>query len=112
MASINSFTFSGNLGRDPELRFFESGTAVATISVAITPRKSDDPTIWMPVKIWGKQAQVAGDFLRKGSKVGITGVLQQEEWDDRSTGEKRSRIYVNCQSMTMLDKAKEEDAPF
>lgn len=110
MASINSCTFSGRAGRDPEVRYFEGGTMVAEFSIAIDGFKRDQQPIWLPVKIWGKQAQVAADFVRKGSKIGISGKLEQETWTDRNTGDERSKLLLNCQQLTLLD-SRRNDAP-
>lgn len=95
--SINVVVLVGNAGRDPELRFFESGTCVCEFSLAVSraPRdgQNQDP-IWVNCKAWGKTAQVAGDYLRKGGKVAIVGRLEIEQWSDRSSGEVRSKTLV------------------
>jgi single-strand DNA-binding protein len=102
MSSINVFTFTGHAGRDPEVRYFESGTTVANFTVAVAGRSRDDEPLWMNVEIWGKQAQIAADYVRKGSLVGITGSVKQDSWTDRTTGEKRTKLVVNCQNLTLM----------
>ncbi|MCH9714589.1 MAG: single-stranded DNA-binding protein [Cyanobacteria bacterium] len=95
--SINVVVLVGNPGRDPELRFFESGSCVCEFSLAINrlPRDGQEQApLWVNCKAWGKTAQVAGDYVRKGSKVAVVGRLEIEQWTDRSSGEVRSKTLV------------------
>ena len=63
--AINSVTLVGRAGRDPEVRYFESGTVVANLTMAVTRRNRDDEPDWFNLEIWGKQAQVAADYVKK-----------------------------------------------
>ena len=101
--SINNISLTGRAGRDPELRFFETGTAVATLSIAVDRFKREEDPDWFEVEIWGKQAQLAGDFLRKGSLFGLEGRLEQSKWTDRSTGEKRSKVLIKADRFVLLE---------
>ena len=95
--SINVLVLVGHAGRDPELRFFESGSCVCEFTLAVNrPPKDGQPQdpLWVSCKAWGKTAQVAGDYLRKGSKVALVGRLEIEQWNDRSSGELRSKPLV------------------
>ena len=95
--SINVIVLVGHAGRDPELRFFTSGSCVCEFTLAVNrPSKDGQPQepLWVSCKAWGKTAQVAGDYLRKGSKVAIVGRLEIEQWSDRSSGELRSKPLV------------------
>ena len=95
--SINVLVLVGHAGRDPELRFFASGSCVCEFTLAVTrPPKDGQPQdpLWVSCKAWGKTAQVAGDYLRKGSKVALVGRLEIEQWSDRSSGELRSKPLV------------------
>ena len=95
--SINVLVLVGHAGRDPELRFFASGSCVCEFTLAVNrPPKDGQPQdpLWVSCKAWGKTAQVAGDYLRKGSKVAIVGRLEIEQWSDRSSGELRSKPLV------------------
>ncbi|MEX0587948.1 MAG: single-stranded DNA-binding protein, partial [Cyanobium sp.] len=86
--SLNSISLVGRAGRDPELRFFEGGTSVAKLTLAVdraTKSKEEEPD-WFNLEIWGKQAQVAGDYVRKGSLIGVVGRMSSEQWTDRNTG--------------------------
>jgi len=89
---LNSFTFTGHLGSDPEMKYLSSGTAVATFRVAINSRK-DNPC-WIEVQCWGKTAENANQYLTKGSLVGITAELQMQSWES-DDGQKRVRYIAN-----------------
>ena len=84
--AINSVTLVGRAGRDPEVRYFESGTVVANLTMAVNRRNRDDEPDWFNLEIWGKQAQVAADYVKKGSLIGITGSFKLDSWKDRNTG--------------------------
>jgi len=107
MASVNKVILIGNLGRDPELRHTTSGTPVANFTMATTDRWTDpagerkEKTEWHRIVCWGKQAEISGEYLRKGKQVYIEGSLQTREWTDRD-GNKRYTTEVRCQRMQML----------
>jgi single-strand DNA-binding protein len=100
MASFNNCTFSGNVGQDPEIRYFESGTMVAEFSLAVSSRRKEVETLWLRVKVWGKQAQAIGDYVKKGSQIIVNGEFQQETW--QKNGQKMSKLVLNCQNFTLL----------
>ena len=105
MPSHNRVILVGNLTRDPEVRYLPKGTASSNVRVAVNDRVKrgeewvDDPT-FVDVTLWGRTAEVAGDYLRKGSCVLIEGRLKLESWE--KNGEKRSRLKVVCERMQML----------
>jgi single-strand DNA-binding protein len=108
MASVNKVILIGNLGRDPEVRYTTSGTPVANFSMATTERWSDqasgerkERTEWHKIVIWGKQAEIAGEYLHKGKQVYVEGSLQTREWTDRD-GNKRYTTEVRAQRFQML----------
>jgi single-strand DNA-binding protein len=102
--SINTITLVGRAGRDPELRFFESGTSVANLTMAVDKASSnrEEEPDWFSLEIWGKQAQVAADYVRKGSLIGVVGRMTSEHWTDRNTGEKRSKPVVKVERLALL----------
>src|SRR5690606_2710650 len=105
MASYNRVILVGNLTRDPELRYIPSGTAVATIGLAVNDRvkKGDqwvDETTFVDVTLWGRTAEVANEYLSKGSSVLIEGRLKLDSWE--KDGQKRSKLRVICEKMQML----------
>jgi single-strand DNA-binding protein len=97
----------GRAGRDPEVRYFESGSLVAEVSLAV--RRTRDDTDWFNLKIWGKQAQTAADYVRKGSLIGVTGSLASESWTDRATGEIRSKPVVRVDRLDLLGSRRDSD---
>ena len=108
MASYNKVVLMGNLTRDPEVRYTQGGTAVCTLSLAMNhvwydqqKQKREDVT-FVEVDCWGRTAEIAGEFLAKGRPVLIDGRLKQETWEDKQTGQKRSKIKVVCESLQLL----------
>jgi single-strand DNA-binding protein len=102
--SLNCITLFGRAGRDPELRFFDSGSAVANLTLAVNKASSnrEEEPDWFNLEIWGKQAQVAADYVRKGSLIGVVGRMTSEQWIDRSTGERRSKLVVKVERLALL----------
>lgn len=109
MASYNRVILVGNLTRDPTVRYTPSGTAVSEIGLAVsrqwTDRQSNqrkEETTFVDVTLWGRQAEVAGEYLAKGRPVLIEGRLQLDQWEDKQSGEKRSKLRVVGETMQML----------
>ena len=100
--AINSVTLVGRAGRDPEVKYFESGTVVANLTIAVNRRNRDDEPDWFNLEIWGKQAQVAADYVKKGSLIGITGSFKLDSWKDRNTGEERNKPVVRVDRLELL----------
>ena len=105
---MNCITLVGRAGRDPEVRYFESGTMVANLTLAVNRRKDEDPD-WFTLEIWGKQAQVAADYVRKGSLIGVVGSMRIEKWTDRNTGEQRSKPVVRVDNLQLLGSKRDND---
>ncbi len=107
MASFNRVILMGNLTRDPELRYIASGTAVAHVGLAINDRRKNANGEWVEevtfvdVTLWGRTAEVAGEYLTKGSPVLIEGRLKLDTWET-SDGQKRSKLKVVGERMQML----------
>jgi single-strand DNA-binding protein len=107
MASLNKVILIGNLGRDPEVKYTQSGTAVANLSVATnevwTDRNGErqERTEWHRVVVWGKQAEIAAEHLAKGKQVYVEGSLQTRSWDDKE-GNKRYTTEVRAARILML----------
>ncbi|MBN1983487.1 MAG: single-stranded DNA-binding protein [Chitinivibrionales bacterium] len=99
MAGVNKVILIGNLGKDPELRRIPSGTSVATFSLATTERWNDksglkqDHTEWHNIVAWGKLADLAHQYLKKGRSVYIEGKITTRSWDDKD-GNKRYRTEI------------------
>ncbi len=109
MASFNKVILVGNLTRDPEVRYTTGGTAVTDLGIAVNRQWTDknsnerkEETTFIDVTLWGRQAEIAGEYLNKGRQVLIEGRLHLDQWDDRETGQKRSKLKVVGESMHML----------
>ena len=105
MASYNRVILVGNLTRDPELRYIPSGTAVTDIGLAVNDRVKKgndwvDETTFVDVTLWARTAEVANEYLSKGSSVLIEGRLKLEQWE--KDGQKRSKMKVVADKMQML----------
>ena len=105
---INKAILIGNLGRDPEVRSLPSGQAVANFSIATNRKYTDrdgnrqEQTEWHNIVCFGRQAEVAGQYLKRGEKVYIEGRLQTRSWDDRETGKKMYRTEIVVENFQML----------
>jgi|TARA_Y200000002_G_scaffold136111_1_gene112157 single-strand DNA-binding protein len=109
MMAINSVTLVGRAGRDPEVRYFESGTVVANLTMAVNRRNRNDEPDWFNLEIWGKQAQVAADYVKKGSLIGITGSFKLDSWKDRNTGEDRNKPVVRVDRLELLGSKRDSE---
>ncbi len=105
---LNKVILIGNLGRDPEVRSTPSGQPVASFTLATSRRWKDkngqrqEQTEWHNIVVWGRQAEVAGQYLTKGKQVYVEGRLQTRSWDDKQTGEKKYRTEIVCENFQML----------
>ena len=108
MVYLNRVLLMGNLTRDPEVRYTPKGTAVTDISIAINrvigseEGERREEVTYVDVTLWGRQAEVTQQYLTKGRGVFIEGRLQLDTWDDKQTGQKRSRLKVVGENMQML----------
>ena len=106
---VNSVTLVGRAGRDPEVRYFESGTVVANLTMAVNRRSREDEPDWFNLEIWGKQAQVAADYVKKGSLIGVTGSFKLDSWKDRNTGEDRNKPVVRVDRLELLGSRRDSE---
>ena len=102
LPGTNRVALIGRAGRDPEARYFESGAMVANFTLAVNRRSRDDEPDWFNLEIWGQQAQVAADYVRKGSLLGIIGSFKLDRWTDRSSGEERTKPVINVDRLELL----------
>lgn len=107
MASFNRVILLGNLTRDPELRYIPSGTAVTEIGLAVNERRKAangewvEETVFVEITLWGRTAEIATEYLSKGSPVLIEGRLKFDSWQDKD-GQKRSKLKVVGDRMQLL----------
>lgn len=100
MANLNKVMLIGNLTRDPEVRYTPKGTAVTDLGLAINRNYSTDDgdkreeTTFIDITFWGRQAETLGQYMKKGRPLYVEGRLQLDSWDDKNTGQKRSKLKV------------------
>lgn len=107
---VNKVILIGNLGRDPEVRYTPNGVAVATLTIATSETWKDkqtgenqERTEWHRVVMFSRLGEIAGEYLRKGSKVFIEGRLQTRKWQDKNSGQDRYTTEIVADNMQMLD---------
>jgi single-strand DNA-binding protein len=106
--SLNKVMLIGNVGKDPEVKFTPSGTAVAKFGLATNERFKDksgewqDRTEWHNIVAWQKLAEIIGQYVKKGSKIYIEGRLQTSNWEDKQSGEKKYRTEVIASDLLLL----------
>ena len=108
MASFNKVILLGNLTRDPEVRYTPKGSAVCDLGIALnrsytldSGEKREEVT-YVDVVLWARLAEIAGEYLKKGRPVFIEGRLQLDTWDDKQSGQKRSKLRVVGETMQLL----------
>lgn len=108
MANVNKVILIGNITRDPEIRHTPKGTAVTDLGIAVNRIYSSEQgekreeTTFVDVTLWGRQAELAGEYLSKGRPVYIEGRLQMDSWEDKASGQKRSKLKVVGETMQFL----------
>ena len=109
MASFNKVILVGNLTRDPELRYTPKGLAIAKIGLAVNRTwksetgESKEEVTFVDIDAFGKQAETIGQYLKKGRPILVEGRLRLDQWDDKQTGQKRSRLGVVMEGFQFLD---------
>jgi single-strand DNA-binding protein len=117
MANLNRVLLIGNLTRDPELRYTPKGTAVTDFGLAVSriysgeDGEKKEETTFVDVTLWARLAEIAGQYLKKGRPVFIEGRLQLDTWDDKQTGQKRSRLRVVGENLQLLGSRPEGEGP-
>ena len=108
MASLNKVMLIGNVTRDPEVKFTPKGSAVADLGLAVnrtytnqTGEKTEEVT-FIDVELWGRLAEIAGEYARKGRSVFIEGRLRLDSWEDKQSGQKRNRLKVVGEVLQLL----------
>lgn len=108
MASFNKVILLGNLTRDPEVRYTPKGSAVCDLGIAVNRQYTLDSgekreeVTYVDVVLWSRLAEIAGEYLKKGRPVFIEGRLQMDTWDDKQTGQKRTKLRVIGETMQLL----------
>lgn len=114
MASFNKVIVAGNLTRDPELRYTPNGKAIAKFALAVnrnwtteTGEKKEEVT-FIDIDAFGRQAEVISQYMKKGRALLVEGRLKLDQWDDKQTGQKRSRLGVVLESFSFIDGGRSE----
>lgn len=108
MASLNKVMLIGNVTRDPEVKYTPKGSAVADIGLAINRNYTNqggekvEETTFVDVELWGRLAEIAGEYAKKGRPIFIEGRLRIDSWEDKQSGQKRSRLKVVGESLQLL----------
>ena len=117
MASLNKVLQIGNLTRDPEVRYTPRGMAVCDISLAINSKRkteggeTKEEVTFVDCTAWGKTAELLGQYCKKGSSLFIEGRLTTESWEDKQTGQKRSKMKVTVENVQFLGGREQSDKP-
>ncbi|MGD1903720.1 MAG: single-stranded DNA-binding protein [Geitlerinemataceae cyanobacterium] len=108
--SINTITLVGRVGGDPDVRYFDSGKVKCRVSLAVDRPTRDDRPDWFNLEMWGKTAEVAANYVRKGKLIGVTGYLKIDSWQDRNSGAQRSSPVIAVDNMRLLGSKRDDDA--
>ncbi|NET30123.1 single-stranded DNA-binding protein [Okeania sp. SIO1I7] len=108
--SLNIVTLVGRAGGDPNVKYFESGSMVCNLTLAVNRRSSkNDQPDWFNLEIWDRTGEIAADYVRKGSLIGVKGSLKFDYWQDRNTGANRSKPVIRVYQLELLG-SKRDDA--
>lgn len=109
--SLNSVTLVGRVGGEPDVKYFESGSVVCTLTLAVNrfSRNQEQPD-WFNLELWGRTAEVAANYVHKGSLIGVSGSLKFDHWRDRNTGANRSKPVIRVERMELLGSKRDSDA--
>lgn len=107
---LNTVTLVGRAGRDPEIKYFESGAVVAKFSLAVDRQSRNKEADWFDVEMWDKTAEIAANYVLKGKLIGIEGSLKFEKWIDKATGEQRSKPVIAVDRLQLLGSKKDDEA--
>lgn len=109
LADINHVILVGRAGRDPEIRYLDSGRVVTSFSLAVNRPVKDGQTDWFDIEIWGKQAEIAGEYVKKGSLIGIEGKIRWDSWNRKDTGEMQIKPLIVADSIRLLGSKKDNN---
>jgi len=106
--SLNLVHLVGRTGAPPEIRYFESGKVLCKLTLAVDRRsKNDDQPDWFELELWGRTAEIAANYVKKGGLIGVEGSLKIETWSDRNTGANRSKPVIKVDRLDLLGSKKD-----
>jgi single-strand DNA-binding protein len=106
---MNQLTLIGRTGKDPEVRYLENGKVVANFTLAVNSFRREDPPEWFNLEMWGKTAEIAADWVKKGDQICVTGSIVTEKWTARETGEERSKQVVKVATIELLGSKRDRE---
>ncbi|HHP7229973.1 MAG TPA: single-stranded DNA-binding protein [Xenococcaceae cyanobacterium] len=108
--TLNVVNLVGRAGANPDIKYFDSGSVVCKVTLAVNrPTRNSDQPDWFNLEMWGKTAEIAGNYVRKGSLIGIKGSLKIETWTDRNTGKERSKPVIRVDRLDLLGAKRDAD---
>lgn len=108
--TLNSVTLIGRVGNEPDVKYFESGSVKCVLSLAVKrPTRNNDEPDWFTLELWGKTAEVAANYVRKGSQIGVSGALKFDHWQDRNTGVDRTKAIIKVDRLELLGSKRDNE---
>lgn len=109
--NLNVVNLVGRVGADPDVKYFESGSVLCKLPLAVDrrSRNSDQPD-WFNLELWGKTAEVAANYVRKGKLIGVQGSLKIDRWNDRTTGVERSSPTIRVDRLELLGSKRDNES--
>ncbi|MBD2310675.1 single-stranded DNA-binding protein [Desertifilum sp. FACHB-1129] len=109
--SLNVVTLVGRVGGDPDVKYFESGAVKCRLTLAVDRRsRNQDQPDWFNLELWGKTAEVAANYVRKGKQIAVTGSLKLDYWQDRGSGAQRSSPVIVVNNLELLGSKRDDEA--
>ena len=108
--SLNVVTLVGRVGGEPDVKYFESGSVKCRLTLAVNRQtKNSDQPDWFNLELWGKQADVAANYVRKGSLIGVKGSLKLDTWNDKNSGAARSSPVILVDRLQLLGSKRDNE---
>ncbi|MGQ9865869.1 MAG: single-stranded DNA-binding protein [Pseudanabaenaceae cyanobacterium] len=107
--TLNLVHLVGRAGRDPELKYFESGAVKGSFSLAVDRNRKAGETDWFELELWGKTAETAGNYVRKGKQIAVIGSLKFDHWNDKTTGEERAKPLILVDRLELLGSKRDDE---
>ncbi|HLO49994.1 MAG TPA: single-stranded DNA-binding protein [Kamptonema sp.] len=109
--SLNVVTLVGRVGGDPDVKYFESGSVKCSLTLAVNRMtKNAEQPDWFNLELWGKTAEIAATYVRKGSLIGVKGSLRFDRWQDRNTGVNRSKPVITVDKLDLLGSKRDNES--
>lgn len=107
---VNKVDLVGRVGQTPDVRYFESGAMKTSLTLAVKPPYRSENPLWFDLELWGNIAQVAADWVQKGSTIGITGEIVFDRWIDKNTNEPRQKPIIRVNNLELISSAQRKDS--